>query len=248
MFWEEIHNDVPNLSDEIHVWKINLDELCSQISHLQTFLSEDEKQRAGRYHFQKDAFRFIAARASLRILLARYVNASPKQIDFDYSEYGKPYVSRESSDLMINFNISHSERLALIAFGMQEEIGVDIEMHREDFATFDIAQRFFSAVELESLLNLTKLEFKQAFFNCWTRKEAYIKAKGLGLSLALDSFAVETADSPNPKLQVSEIYPADVYSYSFHSFEPEHRFSAALAADTSHLRAIFLNFSLSSRY
>ena len=241
MIWEDQNYDFSILSDEIHIWKADLDELSCKLICMDNILSKYEKEKAGRYFFAKDANRFITARSVLRILLGRYLDYSPTQINFAFNEFGKPFLDHGTAGVQIHFNVSHSNRFALFAIGKQEELGVDIEMHRLDFSSHAIANRFFSPTEIDSLKELDKLEFCQAFFNCWTRKEAYIKAKGLGLSLGLDSFAVETGNVPSPKLMISEFYPDDTYVYSFRSFEPAHRYSAALATNFVPQRIRFLS-------
>ncbi len=175
-------------------------------------------------------------------MLGEYVHVSPDLIEFHYNEFGKPFLGPSGDNGTVNFNVSHSAHLALYAFGKQEEIGVDIEQHRSELATYDIAQRHFSALELESLQGLSPYEFVPAFFNCWTRKEAYIKAKGLGLSLALDSFAIETKAVSEPSLIFSKSYPRDQYLYSLKSFEPAQQFSAALAVNDKALKIKYFKF------
>ena len=138
------------------------------------------------------------ARAFLRKLLGRYLAIAPAELRFAYSEYGKPQLAPDlESNLaqQLKFNLAHSGGLALYAFTNVGEIGVDLEHIRPEFTGDDIARRFFSATEVACLDQLPATARHEAFFNCWTRKEAFIKAKGMGLSLALDQFDVTL--SPN---------------------------------------------------
>lgn len=172
--------------NELQIWYTDLDSHIEQIDLLECFLSGSEKQRAGKYVFARDKNRFIISRAILRLLLGRYLNADPKAMEFIYSSYGKPGI--EGSQ--VRFNLSHSGGKAVYAFALNSDIGIDIEKMRSDFDEMDLAGKYFSSDEIESLKLLPANLRKKGFFHCWTRKEAFIKAKGEGLSMKLDSFTV----------------------------------------------------------
>ncbi|MDQ3652238.1 MAG: 4'-phosphopantetheinyl transferase superfamily protein [Acidobacteriota bacterium] len=176
--------------NEVHVWRAALNTKESSIQSLRRTLSADERARAERFHFQNDRDHFIVARGLLRAILGRYLNVDPSQLCFSYSFYGKPSLARESSGDDLSFNLSHAGELALYAITRGREIGIDVERIRADFANEQIAERFFSLREVAALRTLPKNIQPQGFFNCWTRKEAYIKARGEGLSLPLDQFEV----------------------------------------------------------
>jgi 4'-phosphopantetheinyl transferase len=150
-------------------------------------LSPDECERAARFHFEQDRLRFCAARVVLRRLLAKYLDLPARQITFQYSEKGKPGLSNHRG---VAFNVSHSGDFALLGFTRRSAIGVDIEKIREDFDTAAIARRFFSEKEQKALLGLPEGQQHAGFFRCWTRKEAFIKALGEGLSHPLSQFDV----------------------------------------------------------
>lgn len=169
---------------DVHVWRLVLDVPVEPFLEL---LQPDEIDRANRFHFEKDRKHFTIARGFLRVLLGRYLQSDPKRVVFFYGAYGKPALEREGS---LRFNMSHSGGMALYAFTEGREIGVDVEHVRADFTSDDIARRFFSPSEVESLCRLPGEERVAGFFRCWTRKEAYIKATGRGLSQALDGFDV----------------------------------------------------------
>jgi 4'-phosphopantetheinyl transferase len=176
---------------EVHVWRASLDQPQSLTDFFAT-LAPDEQERAARFHFQKDRHHFIAARGMLRALLSRYLNVRPDELSFGYSAYGKPFLVNEHGG-SVRFNVSHSHGLALFAFAQGPALGIDLEQMRPEVAGEQIAERFFSACEVAALRALPAGQQTEAFFNCWTRKEAYIKARGEGLSLPLDQFDVSLA-------------------------------------------------------
>jgi 4'-phosphopantetheinyl transferase len=168
---------------EVHVWRLSLDVAVEPFRKL---LQPDELDRANRFYFEKDRKRFAIARGFLRVLLGRYLQSDPKSLMFSYGDYGKPALNETS----LRFNMSHSGSVALYAVTEGREIGVDVEQVRADFTNDDVARRFFSPYEVECLQALPGEDRVEAFFRCWTRKEAYIKATGRGLSQPLDGFDV----------------------------------------------------------
>jgi 4'-phosphopantetheinyl transferase len=151
-------------------------------------LSPEELARACRFRFERHRRRFINCRAKLREILATYLDRDPAFIEFEYNQFGKPSVAALNARLY--FNVSHAEGVAMFAVSQSREIGIDVERIDSTFADEQIPERFFSSREVEILRALPKAHQVDAFFNCWTRKEAYIKARGLGLSLSLASFDV----------------------------------------------------------
>ena len=177
--------------DEVHVWRARLDQ-PQRLAEFSATLAPDEKARADRFHFQKDRNHFITARGVLRALLSRYLRVRPADLAFNYSAYGKPSLASRHGDAL-RFNVSHSHELALFAFAAGRELGVDVEWIRPEVIAERIAEHFFAAGEVAVLQALPDCHQAEAFFNCWTRKEAYIKARGEGLSLPLDRFDVSLA-------------------------------------------------------
>jgi 4'-phosphopantetheinyl transferase len=176
--------------DEVHVWRATLDQTPSQIqSHLHS-LAADEHVRAEQFYFERDRQHFIASRGVLRAILSGYLHRTPESLSFCYSSHGKPALAGETDDDAICFNVSHSHGVALFAVTRGREVGIDIEHIRSDLEVAEIAERFFSLREVAMLRMLPTEAQRQAFFRCWTRKEAYIKARGEGLSLPLDQFDV----------------------------------------------------------
>lgn len=176
--------------NEVHLWRIDLDAMRSNEARWQKLLSVDEAARASRFRFAADRQRYTISRGSLRTILAAYLATDAKGLGFSYSSKEKPSLSAAHSEKGVTFNISHSGSVVLLAFSRRREIGVDVEQVRVDFEVEAIAQRFFSAHEQQQLAALPEGQKFETFFRCWTRKEAYIKATGDGLSLPLHQFDV----------------------------------------------------------
>jgi 4'-phosphopantetheinyl transferase len=179
-----------SIGDEIHVWHAALDREESDLCRLQATLSLEEKARADRFHFKNDRNRFVVARGLLRELLGKYLHRAPAGLEFSYEQHGKPVLSGENPSSGLCFNLSHSAGLAVFAFAHQRNLGIDVEHVRPETAGDDIAQRYFSAREVNDLRTLPPEARVEGFFHCWTRKEAYLKATGMGLQIPLDSFSV----------------------------------------------------------
>jgi len=180
---------------EVHVWRATLDWPSKSLAGLEQCLSSDERERLERFRFERDSRRYLVGRGALRTVLGRYLDVGPERLRFDYTPFGKPYLTpglmgdvTAFEDLI--FNVSHSGKLLLIAVAAGRALGIDVEQVRADVEVESIAARYFSPREQSALAKLTGMEQVEAFFDCWTRKEAYIKAKGDGLSLPLDQFDV----------------------------------------------------------
>src|SRR5688572_17022812 len=178
--------------DEIHVWSAQLEDPDCDVSRFYEALTNDERDRAARFHFERHRRRFIVGRGILRTLLACYLGVRACDIRFEYTAKGKPLLA-EPRVKNFGCNVSHSGDLALFAFALGAPVGVDVEIIRPIEHMDAIAKRFFSPLENEMLQQVTPADRLEAFFNCWTRKEAYIKAEGLGLWIPLDSFTVSVA-------------------------------------------------------
>jgi 4'-phosphopantetheinyl transferase len=226
-------NDLPGSSltlgaDEVHVWHAKLDDYAA--ASLKRLLAKDEVSRAERFHFAKDRNHFIVARAWLRKLLAAYSGIDAAELRFSYAEKGKPSLE-ESQRSAINFNLAHSHGMAIYAFSRGREVGVDLEFIREDLADEKIAERFFSPREVDTLSTVPAELRKEAFFNCWTRKEAYIKARGEGLSMPLDEFDVSLAPGEPAALLRNHKEPAEVTRWTMQSIPVSSGYVAALVVE-----------------
>jgi 4'-phosphopantetheinyl transferase len=199
--WSEIPSRLALGETEIHVWRAALDLGESLLGQLQTTLSPGELARANRFHFERDRNCFIATRGILRDLLGKYLGRSPAEFEFDYSARGKPSLRRTPLGRSIQFNVSHSHGLALQAFAVERDLGIDVELIRRDMAHEEIAKRYFSPQEVAELEALPPSLRAEGFCLCWTRKEAYIKARGEGLHIPLDSFRVSLTPGQPASLQ-----------------------------------------------
>jgi len=227
--WQLSNPDLSLPPQEVHVWRASLDQPALLADFFAT-LSPDEQKRAARFHFQKDREHYTAARGLLRAILSRYLKLDPADLAFGYSSYGKPYLAGEQPD-GVRFNISHSHGLALLAFARGRDLGVDVEFVRPDIAEEEIAERFFSAAEVAALRALPASRQAEGFFNCWTRKEAYIKARGEGLSLPLDQFDVSLAPGEPAALLCTRVAVNDASRWSMVKLKPGAGFKAALVVE-----------------
>lgn len=223
---------VPELrSDEVQVWLGNQDQREERIKALFQTLSPDEQQRALRFRFERDRLHFIAAHGILRRCLGTFLDVPAKRVRFRYTEYGKPSLSAEFSSAHLKFNISHSGSRVLLAFSIDRELGVDIEKIQPDFTTDEIAQRYFSVLEVEMLRALPKTVQAEAFFNCWTRKEAYIKAIGEGLSCPLEKFDVTLAPEQPARLLETRVHGLPASMWAMQSLDVGRGYKAALVVE-----------------
>jgi len=188
----------PILTNEtIHIWQASVSKFSASIPCLLSVLDQDERLRAGRFIYEKHCNNFIIARALLRHLLAAYLKCLPQDLSFQQNKYGKLSLAKPANILSLQFNLSHAKDMVIYAFVLHRQIGIDIEYIRDDISVAEIAQRFFAKQEQEDILSLPKEQQAQVFFNCWTRKEAFIKALGKGLSYSLENFAVDVATKQN---------------------------------------------------
>lgn len=213
--------------DEVHFWQATLDDRLAET--LSASLSDDEHSRAEQFHFKNDQHDFIVARGMLRKLLAAYVGVNPSELQFCYEEKGKPFLSEPHRD-SIHFNLAHSHGIAVYAFSKNRALGVDVEMVRDDLETDGIAARFFSTREFRSLQAVAPELRNRAFFDCWTRKEAYIKARGDGL-LPLDGFDVSVGPGEAAALLSNDGDPGEVSRWSMRSFPVLPGYVAALVVE-----------------
>jgi 4'-phosphopantetheinyl transferase len=186
------------LADEIHVWQAWLDRDAEAVVRMESTLSPDEIARADRFRFEKDKNHYIVGRGLLRELLGNYLSEDPKRLEFAYGEYGKPLLAGDHASSGLAFNLSHSGGLAAYAFAINRNLGIDVEKIKPDFLSEDIARRYFSAREVDDLFSLSPTQRPEGFFRCWTRKEAYLKARGAGLQIPLDSFSVSLLPGQPP--------------------------------------------------
>lgn len=227
--WSEPPESLSLATGEVHVWRVELEQPDHLLEKFRETLEEHELHRADRFHFEKHRRHFVAGRGALRQLLAHYLDTKPEAFRLSYGAYGKPLLDGEHKDSRLRFNMSHSHEVALFAFAENREVGVDVEHIRSDFASEDIARRFFSRREVETFNTLPQRDQVAAFFRCWTRKEAFIKVIGLGLSQPLDQFDVTlVAEQPAALLWVSG---DDASRWSMYDLEVGGDYAGALAVE-----------------
>jgi 4'-phosphopantetheinyl transferase len=215
---------------EVHVWRARVGEAPASEHLSERYLSDDERARAGKFVFERDRRQYTVAHAALRTVLANYTGIPPREIVFHTNQFGKPGISLPAEKAEIRFNLSHSGEMALIAVSAGGDVGVDVEMVDPERAEVEIACRYFSSREFTKFVYLPLPERPAAFFRCWTRKEAFIKGKGMGLSLDLSLFDVALAPGEAPLLAASRHDPSDVNRWRLHDINVGPGYSAALAA------------------
>ena len=225
--------------NELHVWRATLDLAPIDLECLRATLSSDEQARAARFHFPEDQQHFVAAHGALRMILARYLNRAPAQIEFCYSPHGKPELAPPADAHALRFNLSHSQGLALYAITRDHEIGIDLEGVRASPDWEEIATRHFARREVEALRFVPAASRALAFLNCWTRKEAFVKARGEGLSLPLDQFEVSVAPGEPARLLSTSGDPLEAARWSIRELEPATGYIGAVA-----VRALGLELKL----
>jgi 4'-phosphopantetheinyl transferase len=198
--WPQPPAELPALQSNIHVWAVRLDDASVGLYHAAALISPDERERAARFKFERDRRRYLVAHCALRQILSRYLAITPAGLSFDIGANGKPRLSHALAPSGIEFNLSHSNETALLAVCHGREVGVDIEYVKEDFEFQEVAERFFTAREVKAMRGLPPSLQRQAFFKCWTSKEAFLKAKGTGLSGALDE--VEISLTTDQRVQI----------------------------------------------
>lgn len=218
-------------NDEVHVWSTSLNPPPEEIEKLEETLARDERARADRFHFQKDRRRFIVARGMLRAILGRYLGREPSGLRFCYTAHGKPELAAQSGDDTLRFNVSHSHELALYGVTRGREIGVDVEYVRPVAEVEDIAERFFSPRENAVLCALPAHEKAGAFFACWTRKEAYLKALGDGLARPLDAFDVSLIPGEPARLLHVQGDEQERYRWLLRELTPAEGYTAAICVE-----------------
>lgn len=177
-------------SDELHIWRIDLINALRQSSEFYPILSDDERKRANCFYHRKHQENFIFTRGVLRKIIGDYLKKDPSQIEFSYNKYGKPFIKKNQKISPFNFNLSHSEDIALCIISKDVEAGIDIEKVFPLDQCVSIAKQFFSKQEINALKNAFPDHQLRLFYQIWTRKEAFVKAIGVGLGCPLKDFDV----------------------------------------------------------
>lgn len=209
------------------MWRVELQQTDAVVQQFRETLDPDELHRASRFYFERHRRAFIVGRGFLRNVLGRYLSLKPEVLEFSYGAYGKPAL--KGLETRLRFNMSHSHNVGLLAITEDNHLGVDVEHIRADFATEDIARRFFSRCEVDVFNTLSKEEQVAAFFRCWTRKEAFIKATGRGLSQELAGFDVTLG--PGVRAELLRVEGDDASRWSLCDIDVGEDYAGALAVE-----------------
>jgi 4'-phosphopantetheinyl transferase len=215
---------------DIHVWCVDLDHWRAHAGSLAASLSAEERSYASRFVHERDRARYIATRGALRHILGGYVNSAPETIVFSYGSRGKPELGGPRA-VRLGFNVSHSQDIALCAVARTRRVGIDVEYLRPVTDALDIAERYFASGEFAALRAIPYERQRSAFFACWTRKEAYVKALGEGLAVPLDSFEVSLADSELPGLRSIDGSAEAAWGWTVRDVAPGPGYAAAVAVE-----------------
>ncbi len=223
VIWLPAPTDLTLLPNEIHVWRIDLEQPETKLQSLAATLSSDEMARAERFYFQEHRERFIAGRGILRTILGRYLGIQPLEVEFNYQQRGKPVLADAFANSGLAFNLSHSQGMGLCAVNCNRQIGVDLEYIRPMSDIEALAKRFFLPREYEMLRSLSLNQQQEVFFRYWTCKEAYLKATGDGLS-QLEQIEVSLTPTEPAKLQIFE-------DWSLFELVPANNYIGAVAVE-----------------
>jgi 4'-phosphopantetheinyl transferase len=230
--------------NQVQVWRVSLNISERQRAGMLGMLSADEVARAGRFYFEKDRNRFIAARGMLRKILGLYLGENPHRIRFAYTPKGKPVLGTDFGCDALRFNLSHAGSYALYGFTRGRNVGIDLECIRYDIAVDPIVQRFFSPGEIRSLAGIKGEKRQEEFFRYWTRKEALLKAMGEGLAFPMEQCNVSLISGklfspvtlPGEKRETPYWYVQDVF--------PGNGYAAAIAIEGGDCDLSCMNYAL----
>lgn len=217
-------------TNDVEVVTTQLFPEAGALEELAGLLSESERNRASHFVFDRDRRRFIVSRGRLRQLLGARLGVAPQSVELTYGAYGKPALAN-SPHLDLRFNVSHCEDLAVYAFSHGIDVGIDVEAIRFLPDADHIAARVFSRRENEAYRALAPRDKPLGFFNCWTRKEAFIKALGHGLGFPLDSFDVSLSPRQPPMILRVGATPGEECDWRMESFSPSPRYVAAVVTE-----------------
>jgi 4'-phosphopantetheinyl transferase len=216
---------------QVDIWRARLELSLQDLNRLHQTLSEEEKERALRFYFPEDRDRYITAHGCLRDVLGRYLGCAPRELTFSANPYGKPALN----DHRLEFNLSHSGDFIVLAVTRERRVGIDVERIRSETSSSAIARRYFSKAEVADLESLTLEQGETAFFTCWTRKEAYIKAQGMGLSLPLESFDVSLLPDEPAILRATRPETGEASRWTLFDLRVDPGYAAAAAVEGTDL-------------
>jgi len=228
--WYLPRNQPVLTDDEVHVWRVNL-ECGATLTRLERVLDRTECERARRFQVKEMCHNFITARAGLRMILGGYLGQDPQEVLFEYGRYGKPALVRAQNPNDLRFNVSHTHGLALIVVTRHRDVGIDVEYTKRAIDTDGLASHFFSPNEWATIRSLSISERRRAFFACWTRKEAFLKARGEGLFLPLDAFDVSVAANEPAQLLRVQWDASELKHWTLKDLPLDNAYVATMAAE-----------------
>lgn len=225
---------IPLPPAEIHLWLAFYDEITDEhlLSDYRALLNPAEKEQELRFYFAKDRLRYLVTRALVRTVLSRYALIDPKELAFSTNAYGRPEIANaQAGEECLSFNISHTHSLIVLGVTKGRDLGVDVENFRAREALIDIADRYFAPPEVAALSAVPPHQQQYRFFEYWTFKESYIKARGMGLSLPLDKFSFHYADDRAVEIAIDPELADDAARWQFWQFRPRSEYLVAICAE-----------------
>lgn len=226
--WEIPTEDFPLDPNNVHIWKISLTPPPPQLPELHKLLSSDEQDRAQRMKFRQPQQTFIITRAVLRLIVGRYIHAEAQSLRFSQGPHGKPFLIHPTLTPPIFFNLSHSHQLALLAFALNREVGIDLEYKHRERNYPSLINRVCSDQEKSILASLAPSQQNYGFLTCWTRKEAYVKGTGKGLTIPLNSITVSRPPSTRVPLLQLDDDNQESSRWTMHDIQIDRDYTAAL--------------------
>lgn len=233
--WLPYPKEIKIKTNEVHLWRAFLDREKYDIETLAQILSPDEKNRAHKFHFMLHRNRFIVARSMLRKILGNYLEMEPHKLHFNYSPKGKPSLSLEQCNYPLEFNLSHSENIALYAITLDSQVGIDLEHIRPIDNLAKIAQRFFAPQEYEIINKFSQSEQAKIFYQIWTGKEAYLKATGEGLANSIDQVIIDISSEYKTSFVSIKGEPNLANQWNLYNFIPAPNYLASLVLESKPL-------------
>lgn len=241
ILWERPPVNLSISRSELHIWLVDLNNVNHPFNDLISLLSPEEIKRSERFKFERDQYRYQVTHNMKRLILANYLDCDPQCLHFKIESYGKPALANLQSPLKLQFNISHSRDLILIAITVEDSIGIDIEYNDKKRSIESLSETIFSPSEKKFFLTLkSQREKEEIFFRCWTRKEAFLKAKGIGLAVDLANISVnlsEIAVTPD-WLKISTVEQTELLNWKLFPLSIDNLYTAAVVA-TSFQKNLF---------
>ena len=230
----EMNSIIPITQTEIHLWLAFYHEITDErlLSDYRALLNHDEKEQQSRFYFARDRLRYLVTRALVRTVLSRYALIDPREWVFSTNAYGRPEIANaQVREEYLSFNISHTHSLIILGVTRRRALGVDVENCRTREGSIDIADRFFAPTEVTALAGVPPHQQQYRFFEYWTFKESYIKARGMGLSLPLDKFSFHYAHDRAVAIAIDPELADDAARWQFWQFQPSPEYLVAICAE-----------------